>query len=348
MKKNILYVSTNDGSDTRINKEIKSLAKSYNIIYLGVGKHSTINFAKSYCSEFHLINGIRNHPVTIIKQIVLFLKLLITKKIHSVHVINEQLMIFFYPFLFFKHTVLDVFDSIFLRWNKPKNKWKFLKKFIYAPVNKIIVTDENRKKLMPEFLSSKIEVIQNYPYLGKTKPVKKNDNRPLTIFYFGTLNKSRGTEFLIDLLSLKKPIKIMMAGWITDKITEKLIEYDNVEYLKVLNQNQVSELASKNADYILCLYEPNNSNNINASPNKIYDAIQTQTPVIINNEILVSDFVKKNNVGVIIPSYYSYDTCEIYNTLQQQKNNFTINEKLKSKFSWESIENKLLKTHEKK
>ena len=52
-------------------------------------------------------------------------------------------MIFYWPFLFFYHVVLDVFDSIFLRINIHKNKWSTFKKLVYAPCNQIIVTDES-------------------------------------------------------------------------------------------------------------------------------------------------------------------------------------------------------------
>ena len=33
----ILYISNNDGTDTRIKKELKSLAKGYSIIFIGNG-----------------------------------------------------------------------------------------------------------------------------------------------------------------------------------------------------------------------------------------------------------------------------------------------------------------------
>ncbi len=158
MKKAILYISTNNGSDTRINKELKSLSKEFNIIFIGVGKYDSQNFAKEYCAKFILIQGKRNKPLTIIKHITVFLKIILSKKVASIHVINEQLMVFFYPFLFFKHTVLDVFDSIFLKMKKPKNQYAFLKRIIYAPINKILVTDENRKNLMPDFVQKKTEV----------------------------------------------------------------------------------------------------------------------------------------------------------------------------------------------
>lgn len=37
MKKKILYLCINDGSDMRINKEIRTLNKRYDVVFLGVG-----------------------------------------------------------------------------------------------------------------------------------------------------------------------------------------------------------------------------------------------------------------------------------------------------------------------
>ena len=67
----------------------------------------------------------------------------------------------------------------------------------------------------------------------------------------------------------------------------------------------------------MCSYEPSNQNNINASPNKIYDAIQTNTPIIINNEVKVAAFVKRKNIGVILDSFYDYDLETVYKELQE-------------------------------
>ena len=112
-KKKLLFISSNDGSDMRINKELRSLSKHFELTYLGVGSTNVNSYARNYCKYFYLIIGTRNHPVTILKQLFVMAKLL-RNNYNSIHIINEQLMIFFYPFLFRKHLVLDLFDSIFL------------------------------------------------------------------------------------------------------------------------------------------------------------------------------------------------------------------------------------------
>src|SRR5690606_30128063 len=278
-------------------------------------------------------------------QFFLVLQLLLTRKINSVHVINEQLMLFFYPLLFFKPTVLDLFDSIFLKKNLPGNKAKILKKIVYAPINKIIVTDNNRLDLMPDFVRAKCLVLPNYPNKIENVPNKKRGN--LTIMFNGWMGCGRGTEIIEGLLNTNRPIKIIMAGWFSDEHTKKLITRfpDKIDYRGVLPQREALLLTAENADYILCTYAPTNQNNINASPNKIYDAIQLMTPVIINREVKVSTWIKEENLGYIMDSYNTKNYLKLYEDLVDQKDQFNWSDALKDKYTWENVEDVLISTH---
>jgi hypothetical protein len=159
------------------------------------------------------------------------------------------------------------------------------------------------------------------------------------------MNNARGTVFLQDLTKIYNNIKVIMAGWSTDENTTSLSKSSSVDFRGVITQNEATKIAATEVDYIMCCYEPSNQNNINASPNKIYDAIQTHTPVIINGEVKVSSFIKDNNIGIILDSFYDYDVDKLYIELIDKKNTFTFNDNNADKYSWESVEDKLLKAH---
>ncbi|WKK67364.1 hypothetical protein [Lutimonas zeaxanthinifaciens] len=343
MKKKILYISTNDGSDMRINKEIKTLSKKADIYFLGVGTYGDKNYAKSFCKEFILVEEKRNSLKAIIKQIKIFLKITKSIKFNSIHIINEQLMIFFYPWLFRHHVVLDIFDSIFMKKNQPGNKLSLIKKLVYKPINYVFVTDKNRFNMMPDFIKSKLGILENFPnhYGGETK----KDTQFLTIFYNGTMTNERGTKFLQDLLDFDNRIKVIMAGWANDENTSEFSNCDYVDFRGIITQKEATKIAATESDYIMCCYEPSNQNNINASPNKIYDAFQTRTPVIINKEVKVSSFVRDNNIGVVLNSFYDYDIKSISKELFLKKDNFNFSYENAITYSWEKIEGKLLKAH---
>lgn len=343
MKKKILYISTNDGSDMRINKEVKTLSKFVDVYFLGVGNYGEKNYAKVMCKEFFLIEEKRNSAKAILKQIKKFKKWTKENRFDSIHIINEQLMIFFYPFLFKQHVVLDIFDSLFMKKNQPGNKLKYLKKIVYAPISYLFVTDENRKQMMPDFVQERLGILENYPnrYDGETK----KNTKDLSIFYNGSMSDARGTKILQDLIKNYSNVKVVMAGWMADENTNNFANSKSVDYRGVITQKEATAIAAAQVDYIMCCYEPSNQNNINASPNKIYDAIQTHTPVIMNGEVKVSSFVRGKNIGVVLDSFYDYDVDQLYKELVDKKQTFDFNEDHANKYSWESIEKKLLVAH---
>lgn len=343
-KKKLLYICSNDGSDMRINKELRSLSMHFEITYIGIGIQNTESYARHYCKYFYLIIGKRNTIWTMLRQVFLVLRLK-PSQFDSMHVINEQLMVFFYPLLFGRHVVLDIFDSIFLMWNKGKNKWNLVKRIVYAPVDIILVTDENRLHLMPDFTHKKVRILENFPYRYTLPARKQTHPEKLTILYSGWLGQHRGTELLLKLLNADPKIKVIMAGWFADDASRTLASHPQVEYRGIMTQEESHTIAVEEADYILCVYAPVNENNINASPNKIYDAIQTATPVIINAEIKIASFVQSNHLGIIIDDYYHFDIPSLLQTLYQHKNDFAFSDQVRDTYTWEHIEHVLTEAH---
>ncbi len=343
MKKKILYISLGDGSDMRANKEINTMQKIADIYFLGVGEYSELNYAKKKCKDLLLVQGKKNTIRVNFQLVYEYIKWNRKYKFDNLHIVNEQLMIFFYPLIFRKYVVLDLYDSIFLKLNKPYNKWYIIKKIIYKPIDFIFVTDENRREMMPGFVGKRLGVLENYPYTYHGSIKKKT--KKLTIFYNGSMSNARGTSVLQNLIYNFKDIEIIMAGWINDDVTKLFSKNVNVDYRGVINQKEANRIAAEESDYIMCCYEPSNTNNINASPNKIYDAIQTHTPVIINKEVKVSIFVEDKQIGVILSSFYDYNVDEVYEELINKRGKFNFEDIDKRKYSWEGIENKLLEAH---
>ena len=337
----VLYVSSNDGSDTRIYKEVRTLSREFDVIFLGVG-NSEHAFIRPLCKEFHVIRGRRNWPLTVLRQVARFLHLRWIHDVHSVHVVNEQLMIFFYPFLFSTNTVLDLFDSIFLRWNLSGERVRFLKRVVYWPADRVIVTDENRRRLLPAFLHSRSEIIENFP-LQYDGPFVEQRSGPLTLLFAGTLAMQRGGEFVQRLLDADDELRVIMAGWLHDNGVRRLATHDRVDYRGIIPQGDVLRISATEADYIVCIYPPTNENNINASPNKIWDAVQTGTPVIVNEEVKVSTLVRDLRCGIVVPS--TQDSLGVLGQLHNQRGQMRLDYSTRTRFSWEQQEGRMLNLH---
>ena len=337
----ILYICLNDGSDTRVTKEIITLNKKYDIFYLGIGKKSEVSFALKYTKNHKLINGNHKSVFTILNLIYKLLLLLLKKKFKKVYVVDEQLFFCLFPFLLNMNVILDIFDSYFLKLNLPENKLYLIKKVIYGLPKKIIVTDENRFNLLPKFAQKKAIVIPNVPNFFKHNE-KNISNDYLTICYFGSLHKDRGTNFLENLMAHDDQLKVIAAGWINDDYTKSFIENPRVNYLGIRRQSDVNTILAKEGDYLLSIYPLKNTNNIYASPNKIYDAIQTKTPVIINKEIIVSSLVEKLNIGYVIENFQCIDYGILINELKDKKKTYSFDDELIHEYTWEKYESKIL------
>ncbi len=346
-KPKLLYISTNPGDCPRTTKEIRTLSNHFRIFYLGIGVAEDRSiFIKPFVENYFVAKGARYSILNLLKYYFGFLKLRLSNKFDSIHIINEQPLIIFYPFLLWSNNVvLDIFDSMFL---KGKTKLSFLnnwfRSFLYFPLDHIIVTDNNRLNLMPKKFHKRMSVLENFPNIY-SKPIKtRKDNSVLKIMFIGALSKSRGAEILLNLIQLGDDVKIGVVGWIRDDIAQKLSDHDNSEYYGVLPQDEVFGL-SYDADYIMCCYEPLNANNINASPNKVYDAIQTETPVIINSEVVLSSFVKDNSLGIVLSDFYTVDPQSLKSELFEKRESFFKNSNLSEKYCWENQEKILIKIH---
>lgn len=342
----ILYLSFNDGSDMRINKEIQTLAPVSNIDFLGIGTDRTVCYvSEKPIKNLHWVNGNRKSFSAKIRYFATAIRLLISKRYYSVHVINEPQLLLLWPFLFLQnHVIIDIFDSLFLRSNKPGNQLNFIKRLTYLPADDYIVTDINRLGLLPDFMKNKAFVLPNYPNKWAEVAKQKTHDEKLSIMYFGWLGAKRGTETVLAILNTNLPVRVIMAGWVADQLSEQLTRHEKVTWLGTLEQHEALDVASK-VDYILCVYAPVNQNNVNASPNKIYDAIQLQVPVIINAEVTISDFVRRHHLGYVLNKYELENWNVAVNNLIRLKGTYQFSEEMIETYTWENVSNELTRAH---
>ena len=344
----LLYLSFNDGSDMRINKEVKTLAEAgFAIDFVGIGPTQEYCYTKKYVATLYFVEGDRKSLFTLLRYFFRCARQLVIKRYHSVHVINEPQLIALWPFMFARqHIVLDLFDSIFLRLNQSGDRLSGLKRLVYAPATRLIVTDQNRLQLLPKWQQKGVVVVPNYPYKYTDLPEKSTNPARIRIMYYGWLGESRGTKTARELLKQSIYIEVLMAGWFADEESKQLAKHPQVRWLGILPQQEAIATLAEQADYVLCVYAPLNENNINASPNKIYDAILTSTPVIINSEVKISSFVSDNAIGYVMESYELDSYEAMAQQLLKKKGLYVFPDELKEHYTWESIAPLLVEIHD--
>lgn len=339
----LLFLSINDGTDTRINKEIATLSQAFVIDFVGISAEGGRPFFSDKVRRVELIEGRRRSPTSLLRMGWRIFRLRSRNHYDTIHVIDEKLLLLFWPLLLGPRVVLDLFDSTFLKTSWPRSLTWLAQRISYALPKRVIVTDEDRAGLMPDFVRPKLVVLPNYPRrFSGSRSVR--DPAVVRVLYCGTLLARRGTEFIEQLLDVAEDVRVVMAGWIRDERTQALVKHPQVEWLGVVNQQQIIQQATR-CDFILCHYEPKNLNNIYASPNKIYDAIQAGAAVIINPEVQVARFVREHGLGVILDSFMPADMSAVAQALRIFKTAYRPDPALREKYLWEAVEDRLLAAH---
>jgi hypothetical protein len=347
LHRKVLYLSLNDGSDTRINKEVASLISAgADVTFMGIGSSRKYCFVGNLSPHSLLFTkGSRKSVTALIRYFAHACWLLLRNRYHSIHVVNEPQLIALWPFLLLqRHVVVDVFDSLFLRKNLPGNQFAWLKQLVYLPADLLIVTDEKRWALSADSVKRKTRVLPNYP-VAYTGSITAPQTPPMYIMYFGWLSKQRGSGLLTSLLATGKPLKILMAGWIADDETQRLTTHPEVSWLGTLSQQESLTIAATQSHYVLCVYAPVNANNRHASPNKVHDALQIEKPVLINAETAISEFVLRNRTGLVVPHFEVEDPEKLYQSLIDFLKTYHPNPDLKKRFVWEKVDYILLESH---
>jgi len=193
--------------------------------------------------------------------------------------------------------------------------------------------------------------INNFPLLGElfdssSSVVKKNQ-----VCYIGGITEIRGIESLINACE-KINGTLVLAGKFQNKSLEQRMKsldgWKNVDYRGFINREEAKVVLSESKAGIVTFFaEPNH---INSQPNKMFEYMSAQLPVICSNFELWKSIIEVHNCGFCI---YPEKDIEIANKINFLfENDNTVydygkngREAVLKKFNWTIEENKLLKLY---
>lgn len=366
--------SNSMSSDSRIEKEMQALdEQNYRIIGIAwdreikeksiYAKHlkKQIAHIKELQIKSDFGSGFKKNIFPLLKfQIKLFLELVKRKKeIDIVHAcdFDTALTSYIYCKIFKKKIVYDIYDFYVDSFNVPKELKKVIKKLDYKIINDatavIICTDE-RKKQIKGSNPKKLFVVQNSPeYIEIPKDIEleKENSTSIKIGYFGILNDNRLIKELVDIVSSRNDLELLIGGFgkYEEYIIEKSKETTNIAFYGKLEYKKVLELESK-CDILTALYDPIIPNHKYAAPNKFYEALMLGKPLIMCNNTGMSNVVENEKIGILIDEFNKSSLESGINSLIKIKNNWNdISKKeielYKNNYSWNASKNKLLELY---
>jgi hypothetical protein len=351
----ILFVAIDDSSDIRVRKEIATLQKRSHVYFYGLSPDKRGSKAK--CTQSIVIGHSYKNPFWLLVFVIFYIYLIFRKRYISIHIVDEQLFLLLWPVnalvKLFKYSsiCLDVFDSILLKNNIiPRQLPLFLSRLFYYPLSSIVLTDNRRLSLYPDFLLDCSCILPNKPNIHgfTSSKTRLSYGDQITISYIGTLAQDRGSLLLKNILDLDQRFRVISAGLVFDSYTEKLIcqYHHNWSHFGNLPSDLLMKLLSEHADFILLYYSPSSINNIFASPNKLWDAISLSIPVICNDLTMVSVDVLIRECGLIF-SESALDS--LYELAFESYSQFFKNQASKNYASssdwWEYFQSELYKAH---
>ena len=381
MRKVISIVLNNFANDSRVLKENISLQKAgYDVMVIALHDGSSL-------PEFDTIQGISVHRIklkskrwskSILIQILKYIEFLyrVIKQYRNdcdiVHCNDlNTLPIGVIVKKFYKKNAIIVYDAHELETEingltiSQKKTLKILEKKLIKYANGIItVSDSIANEYVRLYSIDKPTLILNTPSfinINKMDIFRNifNISKEQVIFlYQGGLSEGRGIEILLDAFKIindsrhplyGKAVMIFMGmGPLSDLVQKNTKEHHNIYYLPAVSPEVLLNYSSS-ADFGVLFYENICLNHNYCSPNKIFEYIMAELPVLVSDLYEMKRFVNETKIGCISKDNTPEGLISaIHDILGMNKQELISNiRKIKTVYNWEEQEKTLLKLYRK-
>ena len=173
--------------------------------------------------------------------------------------------------------------------------------------NALILADEARVEQIGGNVHKNIFTINNSP----TEDIfdKNNHNKgshTFKIFIGGKIAEQRCLDIIISAASKMKDVELLVRGHCQEANYKQQMlklgqKFDNVDvYLDGVPYAEIVK-GTMGADLTIALYNPDIPNNKYASPNKLFEAMASGIPIIVNEDTSMANIVRKEKCGIVIP-----------------------------------------------
>ena len=357
--KKILVAVTNDVStDQRVHKIANYLvAKNFKVEVYGRILPTTFKVLRSYkiSREKHLFN--HNFLFYAEYNFRLFLKILFGNYNYILSNDLDTLPACYLASKLKKATLIYDSHELFSEGPELQGRkfvqgfWRRLESIFLPRLKRAYTVSESIASYYNTKYKTQFGVVRNVPELHQSKIVKKvtfpTTNK--TVLYQGVLNPGRGIKPMIQALHLLKDIDLVIIGY--GKVEHELKGFVKSEKLEsrvcFLGRIPQDELPNytRLADVGMVLEEPLGKSFEYSLPNKLFDYIHAELPILAGNMIEIKKVVEENNVGVIVKDYKPETIAEAVQKLLSDKERYQQikdqQKKIKSEFCWENEQQKL-------
>jgi len=313
LKRIIISVTNDLVTDQRVGKTCELLSETgYDVLLVGRKLKKSFSIQRNYRTKrFRLLfnKGILFYTEYNIR---LFLFLLFTKKdMLFSNDLDTLLPNYIIGKLQNKKLVFDsheLFSEIPELVNKQQVKkvWLFLEKTIIPKLQNVITVSDSIKNHYHNLYGISAIVIRNIPKIEhiNQKNFEIDAEEKKVILYQGSVNIGRGIELMIDTMALLDEYLFIVIGDgdILEQLKEKVSNlslHNKVNFLGKKTPEELKEL-TPNATIGMSLEEDLGLNYRYALPNKIFDYLHANVPVIVADLPEMRSLIKKHPIGEIL------------------------------------------------
>lgn len=202
-----------------------------------------------------------------------------------------------------------------------QNFWRKLEDFFLPKIKKAYTVSTSIAEFYDKKYQNKMGVIKNVPLKNdvlKTENVSFPTDKK-TILYQGVLNPGRGLKPMIKALKFIDNLDLVIIGY--GKVEQELKEFaalekmeNRVHFLGRISREKLFNY-TKLATLGMVLEEPLGKSFEYSLPNKLFDYINAELPIIAGNMPEISKIIKKYKVGLMVDDYSPEKIAEKVNEL---------------------------------
>ena len=307
-------------NESRIFKESKFISRNCDferIILLGIWKEG-LNKDEQYEGNIYIKRvSLFNIKKRSILYLYYFMYVFVFIVLHRPKMINIHTLEFLPLSLIAKiFKIKIIYDTHELETEKANFKGfrkkisKMIEKAFIGFVDKVIVVGEaiadEYKKMYPKMDRPFVALnTPNYKVVENKDLFRKKfniDKKKMIFLYQGGLSRNRGIEILLEafkILNNDKVVIIFMGfGPLENLIKEASIKFDNIYFHEAVSPNVLLEYTCS-ADFGILFYENTCLNHYYCSPNKIFEYIMAEIPIISSNLFEIKRIVEINEIGIV-------------------------------------------------
>lgn len=362
MQRIIISVTNDLVTDQRVKKICDSLLElNFEIVLIGRKLTNSLPIKRSYKTIRMNLLFKKGFLFYAEYNIRLFLKLFFLKKdVLLANDLDTLLPNYLISKIFSKKLVYDsheLFTEVPELISHPniRNFWLNIEKYIFPNLKNVYTVNKKIAEIYSEKYNVSVKIIRNIapklqnPNIDADFSKKIKGNKKMLILQGSGINIDRGAEETVAMMQYVDNVVLYIIGNgdVFDKLKTLRVNYNIENKVFITNKLPYSKLLeyTKIADLGLSLDKATNLNYEYSLPNKVFDYIQCQVPILTSNREVIANLVRKNNIGFVTDTHNPKKLAKIVNVIFSNQNQYDLyKENLKiasKKYTWENEEKKL-------